>query len=134
MRLGSLGRQSVSKFVARKHPEWLVPRRQRPLLAGVALDLKDKDRSRVVLNGHPILIPRIVALPHGVRPPFLGRGHKIFSVGDQNQRGLAEREAGRLDPGVNTKGWRKHIGKIKTATLHPQRRGTGHWREGHPSH
>ena len=99
----------------------------------MALDFEDKDRRGVVLDRHPILVPKITALPHGVRPPSLGRGDEILCVRDQHQGGLARRETQCLDPSVDLRSVdslfgakettssaedherRKHLGKIKNS-------------------
>ena len=60
VRIGSFGCQSACNSVAHIHPE--SSQRQ---LAGVALNFRDHDRCRVVLNGHPA--------PPAVRPPSLRR-------------------------------------------------------------
>ena len=104
----------------------------------------------MVLNSHPVLVPQIAAWPHGVRPPPLGRRHEILSVGNQNQRGLARRDAERLDPDVNLGSGTVCLApgrppplpnnrdgantwvKSRTSTPQPQRRSMGSLEKGPP--
>ena len=96
----------------------------------------------MVLDGLPILVPKITALTHGVSPPSLGGGHEILIVRDQHEGGPLRRVTERLDPGVDLRSGdsvfgsretasssedqrrRKHIGEVMHSDAQPQRRST----------
>ena len=73
--------------------EWTTYRDEGNLSAN-KLDFENQDRCGVVLNRIPILVPKVTALTHRVRPPSLGRGHVMLSVGDQHQKGFARKGNG----------------------------------------
>ena len=141
MRLGSLGRQSTGKLGARKTSR-LADALTYSDHSLAWRDFESQDCRGVLFDRFPILVPKVVALPHGAGPSSVRRRHEAFVVGDQNLRGPLRRVTVRLDPGVylrpgdretassKTRDGANTSVKSSTATPHPQRRSAGHWREG----
>ena len=118
---------------------FLVPGPQGPFVRA-AFDLHDEDCRSVVLNSHPLLVPKITALLHGVCPPLwaVDTKYSLSEIGTKGVlRGLTDLGTVRLGPvrppplpktkdGVNTSV------KSSTATPQPQRRSTGSREKGPP--
>ena len=124
--------ESVGKVVARTHQRCWCPDHNDHSLARLSTFM-----TRIAAQWytiHPVLVPRIAAWPHGVRPSSLRRGHEVLSVGKQNQGVLpcAKRSAwvpawtsdlgtvclgpGRPPPLPNTKDGANTSVKSRTAT------------------